>query len=999
MTPRNRAILVSVTCLGMSSLITQIVTLREFLNVLAGNELVIGLVLGNWLLLTGLGSFLGRYAGRLQKPVRWLVVSQVAIAILPLLQISGIRLLKKLFVPGLMLGLNETFLFSLLLLLPYCTLSGFLLTLFSGLGGTRKDEQQIGDIYVLDVIGDIIGGLLFSFCLIFFFSPFQVLTFLLVLNFSAAILVVYTEHNRRAAAPVILLMTLSLLSIAVFDLEKMTGQAMFQGQQVIFQEATPYGNLAVTRSEEQYTVYEGGVPVGSTQNVIAAEETVHYAMSQHPDPKMVLLVSGGLNGALAEILKYKVDTVDYVELDPAVIDLVKRFSPATDDQRISLLTVDARKHVKSAKDLYDAILVDLADPSTAQLNRFYTVEFFKEVRNALRDGGVFSFSLSGAENYANPEMRYLSSTVYRSLTAVFPNIIIIPGDQQFYIASTEPLDYKITDRLAAKNIETSYVKEEYLSARLTKDRLAAAREMISIVTPLNLDFRPASYFSLLNYWLSKFQSSLLLPLFIGFAIILTITFLLLQAKRRAPPLALCLSGFSGMGLEIVILIAFQVCYGFVYKQLGIIITAFLLGTAVGGAWSVRRIKVAQVLMIRLDVLLGLFAFLLGPILVMLQTTANPVLQQIGPIVIFPGLTTLIGFLVGAQFPAAAKLTFSQVEETAGTLYGLDFLGAALGAMMITAFVIPMIGITATCYFIGGLKLFSAAVLWWRREPVYEETVPPVKKDISPQFVYGSVLLCFGALGFLGYWDKTSMTIYAFSFFPTYHWIILALLALGIMQAMQLPAVSIDSRSFIKTFDLKIFERTRLGLFRWIGFISFSLVAFLPIFRCYFKVPYLFCHVCPRQCIFGYMRSYLVPAALIMNINKRYWCFHLCPIGTLFDCQARISGKAWHLPRWLKTVPILILLFTAVAYFKISSDLAHPADTLFDWYTVLFKNTYSPTLLVILIALLLLILAFRIRRSFCEMLCPVGTLSNLILKFESLPFKNELPKDTAPQKKP
>jgi polyferredoxin len=65
----------------------------------------------------------------------------------------------------------------------------------------------------------------------------------------------------------------------------------------------------------------------------------------------------------------------------------------------------------------------------------------------------------------------------------------------------------------------------------------------------------------------------------------------------------------------------------------------------------------------------------------------------------------------------------------------------------------------------------------------------------------------------------------------------------------------------------------------------------------------------------------------------------------------------------------------------------------------FKNTYSPTLLVILIAVLLLILAFRIRRSFCEMLCPVGTLSNLILKFESLSFKNEARKDTAAQKKP
>ena len=137
-----------------------------------------------------------------------------------------------------------------------------------------------------------------------------------------------------------------------------------------------------------------------------------------------------------------------------------------------------------------------------------------------------------------------------------------------------------------------------------------------------------------------------------------------------------------------------------------------------------------------------------------------------------------------------------------------------------------------------------------------------------------------------------------------------------------------------------------------------------------------------------MRPYLVPAALIMNIEKRHWCFHLCPIGTLFDCQAKISAKPWHLPRMLKTVPILVLLFTAVAYFKISSDLTRPAGTLYDWYTALFKNAFSPTILVILIAILLLLLAFRIRRSFCEILCPVGTLSNLILKLEGLPFTNK-----------
>ncbi|MDX1776632.1 MAG: hypothetical protein R3297_08615, partial [Desulfobulbales bacterium] len=264
MSAKHRTIFISVTCLGMSSLITQIITLREFLSVLAGNELVIGLILSNWLLITGSGSYLGRFATSIKQPVRWLVASQVLIALLPLLQTGGIRFLKKIFVPGLMLGLHDAFLYSFLLLFPYCLVSGFLLTLFASLGGEQKDAMQIGKIYVLDVIGDILGGLLFSFLLIYFLSPFQTLTFLAILNLSAAVLVSSAHWGRKAAIPVVACLGITALLLGTLDLEKLTGKALFQGQETLFQQSTPYGNLAVTRSENQFTVYENGIPAGST---------------------------------------------------------------------------------------------------------------------------------------------------------------------------------------------------------------------------------------------------------------------------------------------------------------------------------------------------------------------------------------------------------------------------------------------------------------------------------------------------------------------------------------------------------------------------------------------------------------------------------------------------------------------------------------------------------------------------------------------------------------
>ena len=159
--------------------------------------------------------------------------------------------------------------------------------------------------------------------------------------------------------------------------------------------------------------------------------------------------------------------------------------------------------------------------------------------------------------------------------------------------------------------------------------------------------------------------------------------------------------------------------------------------------------------------------------------------------------------------------------------------------------------------------------------------------------------------------------------------------------------------------------------------------FFSIFRCYFKVPYLFCHVCPRQCVFGYLRSYLVPAALIMNIEKRHWCFNLCPLGTLHDCQSRKGKQHFSLPKVASLLPIAILIFTAVSYFLVKIHAVHPEAPGIDWYNAFYANIFAVDRLVLLIAAALVMMAFFLKRPFCELLCPVGTFSKLVLKVEKM----------------
>ncbi len=136
------------------------------------------------------------------------------------------------------------------------------------------------------------------------------------------------------------------------------------------------------------------------------EETVHYAMAQRPKARRVLLVSGGVSGTAREILKYGVGrwtTWSSTRLVLAVARRLLRESLA--DPRIRVLTTDGRLYVKQTAERYDVVILDVPEPSTSQMNRFYTREFFAEVRRVLVPGGVLALSIGHYdEGYLDPEM-------------------------------------------------------------------------------------------------------------------------------------------------------------------------------------------------------------------------------------------------------------------------------------------------------------------------------------------------------------------------------------------------------------------------------------------------------------------------------------------------------------------------------------------------------------------------------------------------------------------
>ena len=936
----------SITALGLSAIITQILVMREFLSVFSGNELVIGIILANWLLLIGAGSFLGKYFNKIKNKIKLLIYSQLVISVLPIINIFIIRALRAtLFAHGELIGITQIFFSSFLLLLPYCVITGYLLTLACMLFSTKEESRPIGEIYSIDVFGDILGGILFSFILIFFLNSFQILFIIFVINILAAIYVAYKNSYKKLRNILFIILVIGSILFFTTDLNTTSTKIMFKGQELIFQKNSLYGNLVVTRTNEQLNFFENGIPLFTTENTIVNEETIHYPLLQHDNPKDILLVGGATAGTPKELLKYNLD-VDYVELDKDIIDIGKRF---TDNlQGINIINKDARRYIKQTNKRYDIIIIDLPEPTTAQLNRYYTTEFFREVKKVINQNGILSFSLGSSENYYSDEIKKLHSSLYQSLKNIFSNIIIIPGNNIYFIASDKELSYDYESLLKNKNISNVYVNQDYLKGILTKDRIENAIGTTKEDVKQNLDFKPVSYYFQLINWIKHFENN-----YIWILVIVVILLIILFMRIKPIPFAIFTTGFAGSGLMVLLLIGFQIIYGFVYYKIGILVTGMMLGLAIGSIFMNKTLlKRNYKSLIKLEFLIVVFSILLPFILILFSRFTNNFLIVLSSEILFPIMAIIAGILVGAEFPLASKLYFTDIHNTAGIIYSSDYIGACVGAILVSALLIPVLGIVNIAILIALFNILSAVIL--------------IRKKMSISGIY--FLIFFGLILLLGNLiisERYSQTIYNMTFNSIY--IILALVALF----LGLLIILFWRKEFIESIKRKIL--------RLVSFIIYLPAVFYPIFRCYFKIPYVFCHVCPRRCIFGYLRPALIPGALIQNIDSRFWCYNQCPIGALQDSQCKGSLK---LPRFLRHITrISVLIFIVVTYFLIKKARSIEIVEGTNLFLRMFKNGFTVSLIVIVVALIIFLISFFIRRFWCDYFCPVGGISEYVLRLQ------------------
>jgi len=706
----NRSFWFAVFVTGFSSILTQILVLREAYSGFYGNELVMGVFLGNWLLLTGVGAYLGGKINFFSRKYGVLSIAQLGIAVLapPTIFLVGVL---RVFIttPGEIVGLIPVFGYSILILTPFCVLSGVRFPLASSIikGEGVEQTPSVSRVYYLEYFGSLVGGFLFSFFFVSLFDSFQAVFLVTSASLFSAYLLAGISKTRFLKQSILLVAVGSIIFFSLIDLDIVSTEIAFPGQTIIFSAHSPYGKIVLTETFGQFNFYENNLPYFSTESIQKSEEKIHYAMLSHDNPSDILLISGGVSGTLKEISKYSPRKIDYVELDPEILDVGEKYTTNLEYGGVSIFRADARWFVKNTENKYDVIIIDVPDPSSIQLNRFYTTEFFKELKSILNPYGVVSLSLSGGENYLSPESIELNSVVYTTLTENFENVIVIPGSTHYFLASSKPLSYDFEARVIERQIKTQYF-ESLLPGVISEDRVKYLNENLRIESKTNTDLFPTSHFQYNQYWLSvfKIKSNKIL-------ILLSLIFLLALYTLRSKPIpaSIFITGFTVISLEIILLTVFQILYGVLYKWIGLVVTAFMLGGVLGaflGSLILQGRKITARLLAKLDLILFAFCISLPLILRYCLDTPN--------IFVIPLLTLVAGFFSGLEFQVALKTLINQTGKTLYTssiLSTVDLVGACFGALLLSLFLIPLYGVVSVLVFLGFLNLASSVYIWLR----------------------------------------------------------------------------------------------------------------------------------------------------------------------------------------------------------------------------------------------------------------------------------------------
>jgi len=761
---------------GAFALIAQAVLLREFFVVVHGNEYIVAVLLTHWFIGIFAGAWVGAAAARkITDHVEVFVFSLIVLAILLPVDILFIRFLY--FIsgtePGMYIGFLQVFSFSALAIIPVGFFIGFAFPAAARVSESVRRVsssipgkiESISSIYIFEGFGSLLGGVVYTFLLAGRVSSFLVAAiFGLFLLMPVFVLLRRTPRTvfRFFTGIMLVLQVVMLLPFIHHTVERFTVRERWRSMSalpLVYCTQSPYQDIALTELTGQFNLYGNAMlsavfPNDQDNRVLAA-----HLMCQHPSPGRILIIGEAVSGLAKYLLEYNVEKIDSVEMDGKIIETVLKFLPAEDrkaleDKRFSMITGDGREYVKDLiRELgdpdcavgYDIVYLNIPEPSTLLLNRYYTAEFSRDLGKILRPGGVVALKVTSSENYEKGVVTDYTASIYHTVKSRFPVVVVMPGVQNFLFASTSKTSVSDDPDILKKRYEATGVKPARLGILFRSlypvEQTGFIKKALEEwgIKKINKDEKPIGslYYNKILGWYNKSVLPSVLEKFEGLRVWVVVAFILvlfgsrlvyvyvwIRKKKKNGEggcrfhvyLAVLACGFAGLSLELVILYLFQGKFGNIYQVVGFIIALFMLGLPIGAGIANRlsaRVTHGNPGRKAIAVIMFFLSFLC--VLVPLSGKLDISSVWISQLLFFLEIV-LTGFGVGMAFPFFLRLYMSEVEvegepgKAAGIINGYDHIGAALGAFLMGTFLVPVVGVFPSCIVLALVLVLSALLL-------------------------------------------------------------------------------------------------------------------------------------------------------------------------------------------------------------------------------------------------------------------------------------------------
>jgi spermidine synthase len=443
---------------GFTALSLEVHWTRILAYVIGSHGYAFGIILAAFLCGIALGStIVSRIADRLKRPLIWLGSTQLLIAgtafvvsiiMFKIRGLTGWLTLQSGDSWRWFITVEMAIIFVLLLAPTFCMGAVFPLVMTVSIKTYKKFGQSVGDAYMLNTLGSILGAFFAGFVFIPYLGITHGLKLTIFISIFAAAILFLNIHRKPALKMFVLILTALVGGMIFYSPLGHRLQHLRMGERVIFYDESSSATVTVREDEKGGRMLSVNgldeVPVDPA-SLLTFRVLAHLPMLLHPNPEKVMVLSLGGAITTGSVACHPLVQIDAIELCPPVVKaagLFKRWNHGVlSDPRLQIILQDGRNHLLTTQKKYDVITADATHPWSADSWILYTREMYRLVHSRLTDQGVFCQWVP---------LHWMSmddfKCVLRTMRTEFPHLSLwYTGSYVVTVGSRKPLTPNLSD--------------------------------------------------------------------------------------------------------------------------------------------------------------------------------------------------------------------------------------------------------------------------------------------------------------------------------------------------------------------------------------------------------------------------------------------------------------------------------------------------------------------------------------------------------------------------